>query len=114
MQGSSLKQPELFFEIYLPEKKEMISAKEFGAILNIGSTTVRNLIDEGKLFAFTFNASAPKGKEQRSAYRIPRHAALMFLLESCTWPPDLILEKLLELIDGLTPEAKQVIFKTLK
>ena len=112
MQGS-LNKPD-FFEIYFPEKKEMISVKEFGAILNIGSTTVRNLIDEGKLYAVTFNATAPKGEEQRSAYRIPRHAALMFLLENCTWPPDLILEKLLELIDGLNPEAKQVILKAVK
>jgi hypothetical protein len=90
------------FSFLLPATKQWFSPKEMAGIIGKTDQYVRDAFDNQKILGHLFNGRAPKGKEKRKTYMIPRENILLFLFETANFLPDDFIERLCEILGNRT------------
>ncbi|MDR1255847.1 MAG: hypothetical protein LBJ94_02915 [Puniceicoccales bacterium] len=80
-----------FFEFLLPPSQRWFSPKEVASIIGKSSQYVRDAFDNQKILGHTLSGRAPRGKEKRKTYQIPRESVILYLIETANYTSEELL-----------------------
>jgi hypothetical protein len=82
-----------------------VTAKELAAASGFSAQHILHAVDTGKIMALCSNARTAKGKEQRLSVRIPREAAVAWMVSVANYDAEMVATALREIVDRLPPSA---------
>ena len=117
----TLRHPQLLLDYLVPAGREKFRLEEVARILSaddglapVSAKSIRNAMEEGRLFGNRIPFSAPLGQEQRIRVEwMTRADVLQALLRTRTAPPDNQLSDLVQIAATLPPEALDELVRSL-
>jgi hypothetical protein len=103
----SYEEAQKHFDFLMPygEQRKTLRTAEVAKCFERSTDFILGLIDEGKLEALSAE------DRTRETYRITRRSVLLELAAQARFEPDFFIERLLRVIDALTPEQCEAVIK---